>query len=131
MGYQAAIDQLADSPDLTDGDIRVLMKLFAKLDYENFIHLEIKQIAEEMGRSREAVSRSVSRLVQAGVLHRGPRVGRAYTYRMDTGTAFRGKPDARHRVQRELDSRGWEVVEGDSGAAQDGSVSGDQVLPGL
>ncbi|MBM7052310.1 helix-turn-helix domain-containing protein [Rothia sp. ZJ1223] len=51
------------------------------------------EIAEEMHRSRESVSRAISRFVERGVLLRGPRVGRSYTYRLDPSTAWRGKPE--------------------------------------
>lgn len=115
MGMIAGIAAAADSPTLTDGDIRVLMKLLSLLDYENFLNLEIKSVAADLHRSRESVSRSVKHLVEQGIIHRGPRVGRAYTYRLDPSTAWRGKADARARVEREIRGRQWTVHDGGKG----------------
>lgn len=112
MGMIAGIAQAADSPNLTDGDVRVLMKLLSLLDYENFLNLEIKSVAMDLHRSRESVSRSVKRLVENGIVHKGPRVGRSNTYRLDPSTAWRGKADSRARVEREIAERNWTVHQG-------------------
>ena len=111
MGMLAAFDDIANQ-DWPEGDYRVFVKLLGRLDWENYLHLDISELAAEMGRSRETVSRAVARFVERGILHRGPRVGRSYTYRLDPSTAFRGKPDARRRVEREIRDRQWTVHEG-------------------
>ena len=74
----------------------------------------MKTLAEEMGRSREAASRAIKRFIDRGILHRGPSVGRPYTYRLDPGTAWRGKSDARERIEKELCERKWKVINGGS-----------------
>lgn len=55
---------------------------------------------------------AVSRFVKRGILHRGPRAGRPYTYRLDPSTAWRGKSDARQRIEREIRERQWTVIDG-------------------
>lgn len=129
MGVLVAFDKLADER-WPAGDYQVFVKLLGRLDWENFIHINVKELAEEMGRSRQKTSAAISRLEKAGVLHRGPRVGRSYTWRMNPDMAWRGKPDARRRMQRELDSRGWEVVDGPVEVVE-GGLSGESPLPGL
>ena len=111
MVMQDALARVAreDWPDI---DYRVLVMLFSRLDWENYLHLDLTELAKEMNRGRVTVSRSISRLVAAGVLHRGPRVGRSWTYRLDPNLGWKGKPDSRRRVQAELDKRGWTVVDG-------------------
>lgn len=126
MGMLAAFGDLADAPDLTDGDRTVLLKLLSRLDWENYLHLNVSELSRDMGRARESVSRSVKHLEARGVIFRGPRVGRAYTYRLNPDLAWRGKPDARRRVQREIEKRGLKVVEGDNMPGEP-----EQTLPGL
>lgn len=111
MGMLAAFDDIANA-DWPDGDYKIFIKLLGRLDFENYLHLDVKELAEEMGRSRETVSRAVSRFVKRGILHRGPRVGRSYTYRLDPSTAWRGKSDARERIEREIRERQWTVIDG-------------------
>lgn len=134
MGYQEALARVIDSPDLTDGELRVLFKLLTRLEYNSVVLVNVSELAREMSRDRSGVSRSLKALVDRGVLLRGPKMGRTSSYMLNPELAFVGSAPDRARAQRIYDrrlERGWEVVEGDSGAAQDGSVSGDQALPGL
>lgn len=112
MGMLAGFANIASSTSLTDGDKVVLMRLLSLLDYDNDLHLEIKSVAADLHRSRESVSRSIKRLTEEGVLHRGPKIGRGYTYRLEPGIAFRGNNDSRGRVEREIRERKWTVHEG-------------------
>ncbi len=112
MGMLAAFDDIANA-DWPDGDYKIFIKLLGRLDFENYLHLDVKELADEMGRSRETVSRAVSRFVARGILHRGPRVGRSYTYRLDPSTAWRGKSEARDRIEREIQQRNWSVITGE------------------
>lgn len=125
MAMQQGLGALATDPTLTDGDLRVLTLLLSRLDWQNFLHLEVSGLARDLDRSREAVSRSVSRLVARGVLHRGPRVGRAYTYRLDPAYGYKGRPEGRAALAAEIEKRGWEVVNGGS----DEGVEGQETLP--
>ncbi|WHS49449.1 hypothetical protein QM007_00055 (plasmid) [Rothia sp. SD9660Na] len=113
MGMLDAFDDIANA-DWPDGDYKVFIKLLGRLDFENYLHLDVKALAEEMGRDRSGISRSISRFIDRGILHRGPRVGRSYTYRLDPGTAWRGKSDARERIEKEIRDRKWKVLNGGS-----------------
>jgi len=117
MGMIQAFDDIANA-DWPEGDYRVFIKLMGRLDWENYLHLDVSELAKEMGRDRTGVSRAISRFVKRGILHRGPRVGRSYTYRLDPSTAWRGKADARSRIQREIDERQWTVHEGGKDAPE-------------
>lgn len=111
MGMLDAFDDIANA-NWPDGDYKVFVKLLGRLDFENYLHLDVKALAEEMGRSRESVSRAIKRFIDRGILHRGPRVGRSYTYRLDPGTAWRGKADDRKRIERQIAERKWKVLSG-------------------
>lgn len=112
MGMLDAFGTIADDPTLTDGDRTVMLKLLSRLDFQNYLHVEVAELAAEMGRTRVGVSKSMKNLVDHGILHKGPRVGRSYTYRLDPGTAWRGKADDRSRIERELNERKWKVLNG-------------------
>lgn len=92
MGVLSQFDGIANE-DWPEGDYRVLVKLMGRLDWENYLHIDVSELAQEMGRSRETVSRAIKRFIGRGILHRDPCVGRGYTCQLDPGTAWRGKPD--------------------------------------
>lgn len=116
MGMLEMTGAIADDPTLTDGDVRVLMKLLSRLEFQNFLLISLAELAEEMGRTREGVSKSMKRLEARGIVHRGPRKGRSYSYRLDPFVAWRGKAEDRARVEREIRERKWTVHEGGAGA---------------
>lgn len=112
MGMLEATGDIADDPLLTDGDRTVFLKLLSRLDFQNELRLSVKDLAEEMGRSRVGVSKSMRKLEERGILHRGRRIGNSYAYRLDPFVAWRGKSDDRARVEREIRERKWTVHEG-------------------
>src|SRR5699024_12665132 len=117
LGLCKLVGDIANA-DWPDGEYWVFIKLMGRLDCENSLHLDVSELAKEMGRDRTGVSRAISRFVKRVILHRGPRVGRSYTYRLDPSTAWRGKADARSRIQREIDERQWTVHEGGKDAPE-------------
>lgn len=89
------------------GDYLVLMKLMSRLDWENFIHVDVKELAGSMGLQRETVSRSIKRLIERGAIHRGPRVGRSYTYRLDPRLGWKGSPAGREKLASKIAQTRW------------------------
>ena len=112
MAMQDALSRAAEM-EWPEGDYKVLVALLGRLDWDNFIHLNVSDLADNLHRSRESVSRSISRLVNAGALHRGPRVGRAYTYRLDPRLGWKGTPKGRSAALAEAERRGMALVRGD------------------
>lgn len=131
-GMSNALEKIADSDELTDGDRTVLLKLFGRLDWENYLHINVSELAREMGRSRPKTSQAIKHLEAAGIVFRGPRVGRAYTYRLNPSVALRvndGDQGAR-RVQREIEKRNWSVVAGGQTEGEPAPAeTGSDVLP--
>lgn len=109
-----------------DGDYVVLMALMSRLDWENFIHVDVSQLATEMGRDRTGVSRSISRLIAAGALHRGPRVGRSYCYRLDPNLGYKGSPEGQANLRAKI-ARQWGV----QSTEPDAQIDGQLEMPGL
>lgn len=90
MGFQAGFLELAKDKELQGQPLRVLLALFAKLDFENFIALSQTDLAVELGLGRNRVSEAISRLKDRGVILPGPKVGTAQTYRLNPGYAWKG-----------------------------------------
>jgi len=126
MAMQQPLARLARAR-MPAGDYQVLFALLGRLDWDNYIHLDLTELASELNRHRTGVSRAVSRLVAAGVLHRGPRVGQNHTYRLDPNLGWKGRPAGRRQLQAELDRRGWRVHDGDDQAGDDRTPT----IPGL
>jgi biotin operon repressor len=61
-------EALALDPDLTDRDVRVAVALLGHLDYENRLPVCQAEIAMRLRTTRQAVSRNIKKLRDAGVL---------------------------------------------------------------
>lgn len=77
--------------DLTGEQLKVLMYIMGKLDFENYILLQQKEVAEDLNMRQPHVSRAFSRLVELGVIHEGPKIGKVKTYRLDPSFGWKGK----------------------------------------
>ena len=114
---QEALDLLANA-GLNGQDYRVLMKLLAKLDFQNLLVLNQAEIARELTMHRQHVQRSVKRLIGMGILLEGPRIGVSRSYRLNPRFGWKGS--ARNHVialEEERKRRGLEVIEGGASAA--------------
>jgi len=90
MGFQAGFMELAKDKDLQGQPMRVLLALFAKLDFENFIAISQVELAREVELRPERISEAIKRLKARGVILPGPKVGTAQTYRLNPGYAWKG-----------------------------------------
>lgn len=96
---QNALDMLATS-DLRGDDLRVLLALLGRLDFENLIQLEQAAIAKRLGMQRQNISRSIKRLVTLGALLEGPKIGRSHTYRLNPNYGWKGSSKNHHKALR-------------------------------
>jgi biotin operon repressor len=99
---QGAMEMLAAS-DLRGDDLRVLLLLMARLDFENLIQLEQTLIAEKLGLHKQNVNRSIKRLVDIGCLLEGPKIGRSRTYRLNPSYGWKGSSKNHHKALRTAD----------------------------
>lgn len=79
------------SLDLTGEQLKVLLHIMGKLDFENYILLQQKEVAEALGLKQPHVSRAFVKLVKEGIIYEGPRVGKVKTYRLDPSFGWKGK----------------------------------------
>ena len=91
--YLAAADWLANI-DLTGRQYKILFKLFARLDYDNYIRISQKEIAEQLGIHFQDVSNTIRYFVERGIISEGGRVGRNKTYRLSQNIGFKGSKDS-------------------------------------
>ena len=89
--------------DLKGETLRVYMFLLSKLDYENWLRIRQKDIAEELNMRAPHVSRAIKELVDNHVIVKGPKVGNSNTYRLDPSYGFRGKDVNMSKVKKEID----------------------------
>ena len=91
MANQEALLAIARDKELTAEPYRVLMVLFGKLDFENWIHIAQNEIAETLCMQRSHVSRIIKLLEHKGILLRGPKIGRSHSYRLNPHYGGKGK----------------------------------------
>ncbi len=91
MNSQDALDILAEDKDIKGITYRVLFKVCARVDFENWVHLPIKEIADELNIDKSHVSRNIKLLVEKGVLVRSEKIGRSYGYRLNPEFGWKGK----------------------------------------
>lgn len=85
-------------------DFRVLMSMLERLDYENLIAVSQKEIAAELEIDRSQVNRAIKRLIQAGALLEGQRIGQSRTYRLSPHFGWKGSA-VQHRKAVEQQER--------------------------
>jgi DNA-binding MarR family transcriptional regulator len=81
-----ALITLAQDKDITGGCYRVLFILLGQLDFENYIYVPQKEIAEKLDMDPAQVSRSIKLLVQKGILLHSP-----CGYRLNANYDWKGK----------------------------------------
>lgn len=96
MWFQAAFEALAIDNQIDGNTRRVLDLLMSKMDWENWIGVNVTGIADVLGMHKSHVSRSLKQLVEAGVLIRGDKIGRCPTFKLNHNYAWKGKAKVRN-----------------------------------
>ena len=91
MAFQDGLMKIAEDDELTGADFRVLLHLFGQLDFENYLHISQKDIAEALGVQKQHISRSMRLLIAKGIVVDGPKVGRIKTYRLSSNLGWKGR----------------------------------------
>lgn len=91
MAFSEAFTALAKDERIRGRPLVVLMALFGKLDFDNYLHVTQQQLAETTGLDQANISRAIKKLLDVGIIKRGPKAGRIYTYRLNPGYAWRGR----------------------------------------
>lgn len=94
---KTAVDILAEDKNLKGADFRVLFKLVAHLDFENWILVTQAKIGEDLRIRAEHVSKSIRRLVEGGYILKGPKSGLQHAYRLNPEIGWMGSAK-RHKI---------------------------------
>jgi DNA-binding transcriptional ArsR family regulator len=101
MSFQDAFIKLAMDRTIKGEQMRVLLYLIGKLDFENWIHVPQAEIAEVLGMTAPQVSRAIASLTAKGLLTKGPKLGRVTTLQLSLNVGWKGRvkslQDARRR----------------------------------
>jgi len=92
---------IAMTKELTLYDYRVLMALLGMLDMSNWIQVNQSRLAERINVPRPKVSLSINKLIDLGLIKRGPRVGNTWSYRLNPDFVYKGKVKDHRKVIEE------------------------------
>ena len=101
MAFQDSFEEIAKDPDMTGETLRVLMYLYSKLDFENFIQQSQTEIAEGLRMQKTHVSRAMKVLTTKQIVLEGPRVGRSKCFRLNPNYGWKGKVKTLQEARRE------------------------------
>lgn len=91
MAWQEGFERLAQDKEITLEARRVLDYVFARLDFENHLRMSQADIARALDMKASNVSRAMKLLMNKDILVIGDKVGRSYTYRLNTSFGWKGK----------------------------------------
>ena len=101
MAFQDTFIEIAKDPGMTGETMKVLMYLFGKLDFENFIQQSQIDIAEGLGMQKQNVSRAMRVLTSKQIVLEGPKVGRSKCFRLNPNYGWKGKVKTLQEARRE------------------------------
>ena len=101
MAFQDTFIEIAKDPDMTGETMKVLMYLFGKLDFENYIQQSQQEIAEGLGMQKQNISRAIRILKSKQIIFEGPRVGRSKCFRLNPNYGWKGKVKTLQEARRE------------------------------
>jgi hypothetical protein len=83
-------------------ELQILMYVFGKLDFENWIRISQTEISNELGIARPHISAAFKTFVNQGILHKGPKVGTSWTYRLDPSFGVKGRAKNQKKIREEI-----------------------------
>ena len=103
--FQDALVNIVDDTEIPAQAKVLFMKLLTKLDFENFIHIKQKDIAQELGQQCSHISSYMKVLVNKGIILKITS-GSASGYKLNPNYAWKGKISNRNKeVKNILDKR--------------------------
>lgn len=88
MAQSAAM--LFATSNLGLGEFRVMLALFATLDFDNMLLVNQSDIAKLLGMKRQNVQRAIKRLIEMNALLEGPKVGINRSYQLNPNFGWKG-----------------------------------------
>ena len=91
MAFQDAFEALAIDSELKWEHLRVLIYLLGRLDFDNFIQVPQRQIADSLNMRKQNVSRAIAVLANKSIVLRGPKIARSSSFRLNPHYGWKGK----------------------------------------
>ena len=91
MAFQDTFIEIAKDQDMTGETMKVLMYLFGRLHFENFIQQSQADIADGLGMHKQHVSRAMRLLTSKQIVLEGPKDSRSKCYRLNPHYGWKGK----------------------------------------
>ena len=88
---QDFLAEFAARKDVSARTLRVFLLLASKCDFENWLQVPQSEIAAELDIEKANVTRAIQQLEELGIILRGPKVGRANTFRFNPNAGWKGK----------------------------------------
>jgi predicted DNA-binding transcriptional regulator len=89
--FQQSARAIAKDRDFTYEDLRLLHLLYGYLDIKNYISVSQMDIANELNMQKQNVNRSIKILLEKGIILKGPKVGKSWTYILNANYGYKGK----------------------------------------
>ena len=97
---QDFLAQFAARKDVSARTLRVFLLMASKCDFENWLHVPLTDVANELDIEKANVTRAIQQLEELGILLRGPKVGRSNTFRFNPNAGWKGKV---HKLRPAMD----------------------------
>jgi DNA-directed RNA polymerase specialized sigma54-like protein len=96
--FQDGLAWMARQENMTGEQWRVFAYLVSRLDFDNFLKIAQKDIAEELKMNVKAVSRAMRGLRELDIITVGPMAGHSKTYRLNPRIAHRGAKNYKENI---------------------------------
>jgi DNA-binding Lrp family transcriptional regulator len=100
-----AMEKLAMDKDIKGEDWRVLAVLMGRLEYENWLYITQKGLAEILGMKQPTVARVIKKLIDKGIILKGKRLGNVNGYRLNAYYGWRGRINKEYQSTYEEHSK--------------------------
>lgn len=91
MFFQKGSVELAKDKDISWETYRVFHMLLGQLDFENYILIPQSEIVKELDMKKQNVSRAIKKLVEKGILIKGEKLGKTYSYKLNSYYGWKGR----------------------------------------
>jgi hypothetical protein len=112
VSFQEAFLELSKDRELRGYPRAVLDFLLSKLNFENWIIVEQREVCAATGIDKGNVSRAFKLLLQKQILLAGPKVGRTPSYRLNTKYGWRGSVENLYAYRDGEERKHLELIQG-------------------
>ena len=105
MNSQQALSIVARDKEMTRDALRVFIEVCSKLDFHNWIQISQIEISQELEIHKVNVSKAIKLLISKGILLKGPKAGRSFSYRLNPDYGWKGKVKNLNEYRKEVEQQ--------------------------